>query len=171
MRIVQLWHNLTESDYSLIFVPTAHKPDSKGYTCGAGKVCCRAHQQTGGCTEGKRGSRETRGAAKESTIGMFTSFSSVYCLKHKQTDHYLLPLNTCKNITSHPKSWCRGLYCSTLSVHVMTSNIIQLRLCIEGRQTYVWLSEILSCFYLLKLHIQVTWMNNTATMFASRDTN
>lgn len=73
LTVMQQWQKF--SAYSLTFCPPAHKPDSKGYICGAGKVCCRADQQTGGRTEGQRGSRETGGATEESTIGMFTLYS------------------------------------------------------------------------------------------------
>lgn len=59
----------------MTFLSPAHKPDSKGHTCGARKVCCRADQQTRGCIEGEGGSRETRGATEESTIGMLTLLS------------------------------------------------------------------------------------------------
>ncbi len=73
LTVMQQWQKF--SAYRLTFCPPAHRPDSKGYTCGAGKVCCRADQQTGGRTEGERGSRETGGATEESTIGMFTLYS------------------------------------------------------------------------------------------------
>lgn len=75
LTVMQQWQQFAECAYSLTFHPPAHQPDSKGYTCGAGKVCCRAYQQTGGRTKGETGSRETRGATEESTTGMFTLFS------------------------------------------------------------------------------------------------
>lgn len=53
------------------FPSSAPKPDSKRYPCRTGAVCCGAHQQTGAGTEGERSSRETRGMAQESTIGMY----------------------------------------------------------------------------------------------------
>lgn len=40
---------------SLTLLPSAHRPDSKGHTRGAGEVCRRADQQTGGRTEAEGG--------------------------------------------------------------------------------------------------------------------
>lgn len=59
----------------MTFLSPAPKPDSKGYTRGARKVCCRFDQETGGRTEREGGSGETRGTTEESTVGMFSLFS------------------------------------------------------------------------------------------------
>lgn len=55
--------------------PTAHKPDSNGYTRGAGEVRCGADQEAGRRPEGEGGRGETGGEVEKSKTGMIILLS------------------------------------------------------------------------------------------------
>ena len=67
-----------------MFLLPAHEPDAKGYSCGAREVCSRAHQQTGGRTEGERGPGEAGGEAEESTTGEPPQYTLTSCPHQEQ---------------------------------------------------------------------------------------